>query len=68
MAMSLPTHFSLVKYSTPVLVSVAKKATKGKRDVGSPKGSVDKAGKEKNRTEDILNKIIPPKEYHLANH
>ena len=57
--MSLPTHFSLVKYSTPVLVSVAKKSTKGKKEL-------DK-GKEKNRTEDILNKIIPPKEYTLAN-
>ena len=37
--MSLPTHFSLVKYSTPVLVSIAKKSTKGKNEPSSPKGA-----------------------------
>ena len=42
MSMSLPTHFSLVKYSTPVLVSIAKKSTKGKKDGSSPKGSTEK--------------------------
>ncbi len=72
---SLPIHNSLIKYSTPILVSISgKKAVKSKKDpqLSSPSKTLsspisDSKNKEENRTEDILNQIIPPKEHLLPN-
>ena len=75
--MSIPqvTHSSLVKYSTPILVSTSgkKNAAKPKKEGGasspnkSSSFSAEKRQKEENRTEDILNEIILPKEHLLPN-
>ena len=57
-------HSSLVKYSTPVLVSVAAKKPdqKSKKDHNLP--PLEKGIKDSSlRIEDILNQIIPPKEF-----
>ena len=70
MMTNLPAFSSLVKFSTPTLVSVAggKKQNKDKKKELPP---VEKGGKKDKdsdrRTEEILNKIIPPKEYVLEN-
>jgi dynein light intermediate chain len=48
---------SLVKYSTPVLVSGASKGGQGKR----------KKEEEQHHTEDILGEILPPKEHRTDN-
>ena len=77
---ALPTHNSLIKYSTPVLVSISGKKASSKppkkdplqppsspSKTLSPVSSEAKNNKEENRTEDILNKIIPPKEHLLPN-
>lgn len=61
----IPTHFSLVKYSTPVLVSVAGKKNKDGKS-GKDKPSAQ-ALKESHKTEDTLSQILPPKEYVLEN-
>ncbi|KAG5188694.1 axonemal dynein light chain, partial [Tribonema minus] len=52
-----PPHSSLVKYDTPVLVST----TQGKKG----KGKAQQSGLEKQttQTEDILNSILPPREW-----
>lgn len=57
-----------MKYSTPVLVSVAgqKKDGKGKKDSKSLKEK-DPDELENERTEDLLRQMLPPKEYVLEN-
>ena len=71
--MSVPqiTHSSLIKYSTPVLVSTSGKRSQAKASkdnkLQSPTKSSAKKITEENRTEDILNEIIPPKEHLLPN-
>jgi hypothetical protein len=49
----LPPHTSLVQYDNPVLVSTSSKANKGK---GGEKQTLTP-------TEDILNSILPPREW-----
>ncbi|EAS06422.1 33 kDa inner dynein arm light chain, axonemal protein (macronuclear) [Tetrahymena thermophila SB210] len=76
----IPANNSLVKYSTPVLVSVAgkKKDIKKKPSQTGPSGANANQSqminqtqmqekKETHRTEDILSQILPPKEYTLEN-
>lgn len=71
--MSVPqiTHSSLIKFSTPVLVSTSGKRSQAKTSKDnksqSPMKSSTKKITEENRTEDILNEIIPPKEHLLPN-
>jgi dynein light intermediate chain len=71
--MSVPqiTHSSLIKFSTPVLVSTSGKRNQGKNSKEnksqSPLKPTGKKLTEENRTEDILNEIIPPKEHLLPN-
>jgi len=58
----VPPISSLVKYGTPVLVSTSgKKDLKGKKDAKS--GQSMKETLQAARTEDILNSILPPREY-----
>jgi len=76
---ALPTHNSLIKYSTPVLVSISGKKAASKNTKKDPlltptspsktlsPVNAESKNKEENRTEDILNKIIPPKEHLLPN-
>lgn len=67
MSQGLNTQQSLVKYSTPVLVSVAGKKKESKGQKGQAASVLDKSQRDKHRTEDILNEILPPKEYYLEN-
>ena len=57
----IPPNPSLVKYENPILVSTSTK--KGKA-AASKKGGAQPAGKEApSQTEDILNSILPPREW-----
>jgi hypothetical protein len=55
----IPPHSSLVKYDNPILVSTTKDGSNdGKKDKGGKKG-----GGGSSNTEDILNSILPPREW-----
>lgn len=51
---------SLVKYNTPILVSTTSDKTKGNKKKGNQTSSNDK---QTTQTEDILNSILPPREW-----
>ncbi|CAD8055178.1 unnamed protein product [Paramecium primaurelia] len=65
----VPSLNSLVKYSTPVLVSVAGKNTGEKKDAQAKQQvRVNSPGRqEKMITQEILQQNLPPKEYRLKN-
>jgi dynein light intermediate chain len=54
---NITTPNSLVKYANPVLVSTSGKRQKDKKDKNVP-SNISNA-----HTEDILNSILPPREY-----
>eukprot|EP00330_Aristerostoma_sp_ATCC50986_P006899 CAMPEP_0114591880 /NCGR_PEP_ID=MMETSP0125-20121206/13833_1 /TAXON_ID=485358 ORGANISM="Aristerostoma sp., Strain ATCC 50986" /NCGR_SAMPLE_ID=MMETSP0125 /ASSEMBLY_ACC=CAM_ASM_000245 /LENGTH=62 /DNA_ID=CAMNT_0001790219 /DNA_START=67 /DNA_END=255 /DNA_ORIENTATION=- len=60
MTTGIPSSQSLVKYATPVLVS-----TSGKKNLKDQKKKDPNADKTNAHTEDILNSILPPREYTL---
>ncbi|KAF0685423.1 Aste57867_22689 [Aphanomyces stellatus] len=65
----LPPHSSLVKYDSPILISTTKDkkgagGKKGKKDTDKvPPGIPTIANASSSQTEDILNSILPPKEW-----
>mmetsp|Transcript_18251 Transcript_18251/g.35860 ORF Transcript_18251/g.35860 Transcript_18251/m.35860 type:complete len:246 (+) Transcript_18251:347-1084(+) len=64
--MSSPTgnaHSSLVRYNNPVLVSTTKDKGSERKTAGKKLPPVEIGGKELTQTEDILNSILPPKEW-----
>jgi dynein light intermediate chain len=56
MASMIPPHDSLVKYDNPILVT-------GRREKKGKKGAPVAAEKASTQTEDILNSILPPREW-----
>ena len=63
----IPPHNSLVKYDNPILVSTNKDTKKsGKSGKGGDKKDDKKShadGRHTSQTEDILNSILPPREW-----
>jgi dynein light intermediate chain len=57
----IPPHSSLVKYDNPILVSTTKDRQKGSKKKG--KGLPPVENKQLTQTEDILNSILPPREW-----
>jgi len=55
----IPPHNSLVKYDNPILVST----TKYKGKTGKRQPNENSSGKQTSQTEDILNSILPPREW-----
>jgi len=56
----IPPHNSLVKYDNPILVSTSKDKSKGSK---KKKNQLPPVEKQPTQTEDILNSILPPREW-----
>jgi len=59
-AAMIPPHNSLVKYDNPILVSTTKDKQKGSK---KKKNQLPPVEKQPTQTEDILNSILPPREW-----